>query len=198
MAVQGVSGMAVAATAAGGVLIYSGIRGARLSDTLRSLVSGQQPSGTNVYPVTDVGLLAASTGADAAGTSGAPGAQGGTAGQNQAIARLLAQPYGWASGAEWDALVSLWQSESGWSNTIWNTSASCGGDAYAYGIVQACGHGTRKPVPGHGSVCPYPAGNAGNPPQCGGTSNAGAQIKWGLAYIKGQYGRPTSVPHGGY
>ena len=117
---------------------------------------------------------------------------------NLAKGKFLAARLGWGSGPEWDALVRLWNSESGWSNTVWNTHASCGGDAYAFGIPQGCGHGTRKPIPGHGSVCPFPAGNPGNPPQCGGVNSAVAQIWWGLMYIKTKYKRPTLVPLGGY
>ncbi len=117
---------------------------------------------------------------------------------NQNLGKLLAAKYGWNKDPYWPALVSLWASESSWSNTVWNVSASCGGGAYAYGIPQACGHGVRQAIPGHGSVCPYPAGNMGNPPQCGGTSSAASQINWGLDYIKHNYGDPTRVPHGGY
>lgn len=117
---------------------------------------------------------------------------------NQNLGKLLAARYGWAVDPYWPALVRLWNSESGWSNTVWNVSASCGGDAYAYGIPQACGHGTRQSIAGHGSVCPYPAGNLGNPPACGGTSDPTSQINWGLAYIKANYGDPTRVPLGGY
>jgi hypothetical protein len=198
MAVSGVSGLAVAAAGAGGLLLWSGIKGANLSKTVRSVVSGNQPAGQDPALAITASYDAGSAAPGSAGPGGAAGAAGGTAAQNQAIARLLCGPYGWSSGPEWDALVSLWDSESNWSNTIWNTTASCGGDAYAYGIVQACGHGPRMSIPGHGSVAPYPAGNAGNPPECGGSSNASAQISWGLAYIKQNYGSPSRVPHGGY
>jgi cell wall-associated NlpC family hydrolase len=75
MAVEGVSGMAVAATAAGGVLVWSGIRGHRVSDTLRSLVSGQRPSSVTDQPVLASYTSSAGT-TGTTGTTGAPGATG--------------------------------------------------------------------------------------------------------------------------
>jgi cell wall-associated NlpC family hydrolase len=53
MAVQGVNGMAIAATAAGALFIYSGIKGASVTTALRTLLSGKQPGFTNVNPVTE-------------------------------------------------------------------------------------------------------------------------------------------------
>lgn len=176
------------------------------------LTGGTPPAKTSTTPhiselTSDVSALqpdpqsvgAAGEGGTVAGTP-TPVAQagGGTPASNQALAKLLASSYGWHVDPYWSALVRLWNSESGWRNTVWNTSASCGNGAYAYGIVQACGHGNRKTIPGHGYVCPYPAGNPGNPPECGGTSNPAAQITWGLIYIKQRYGDPTKVPLGGY
>jgi len=202
-----ISGPAVAAAAFGAVFAYAALKGKSVLTVVQGLVQGKAPaSAPPANQITDITAQLAdsagnttSTSTSGTGAGGKAGAAaGGSAAQNQAIARMLAQPYGWSSGAEWDALVSLWNSESGWSNTIWNTSASCGGDAFAFGIPQACGHGVRKAIPGHGSVCPFPAGNAGNPSECGGSNNASAQISWGLAYIKANYGSPVNVPHGGY
>jgi hypothetical protein len=69
--------------------------------------------------------------------------------------------------------VSLWNRESGWSNTAENPSSG------AYGIAQALGHGPTNQ---------YPAGPA-NPP----VSSASAQIAWGLSYIKQTYGSPSAA-----
>jgi len=188
------NGIALGAIATGCVFIYAGIKGYSIPETIKKLIQGQSPAGQ----VQTTGLNATAGGTAATSTSSNTGAQGGSASANQAIAQQLAAAYGWSTGANWSALVSLWNSESGWSNTIWNTSASCGNDAYAYGIPQACGHGVQGNTGGHGSWCPFPSGNQGNPPACGGTSDAGAQISWGLAYIKANYGEPVNVPHGGY
>jgi cell wall-associated NlpC family hydrolase len=77
MAVEGVSGMAVAATAAGGVLVWSGIRGHRVSDTLRSLVSGQQPSTGPADPALAISpTFTPGSGSTSTGASGTPGATG--------------------------------------------------------------------------------------------------------------------------
>src|SRR5208282_4005681 len=92
---------------------------------------------------------------------------------NVALGKLLAAPFGWSTGAQWNALYALWQRESGWSNTAENASSG------AYGIAQALGHGPTNQ---------YPAGPA-NPP----TSSASAQILWGLGYIKSTYGNPVNA-----
>jgi len=47
-----VNGMAVAATGAGVLFAWSGIRGGHVTSNLRSLLSGQQPKAGNAYPVT--------------------------------------------------------------------------------------------------------------------------------------------------
>lgn len=185
-----VDGIALGAAGAGALLAYAGFTGISLLSAIQAIITGKSLSA--VTPTQQI------TGGTVSGAQGgSSGAQGGSASANQAIAKLLAAPYGWSSGPEWDALVRLWNSESNWSNTIWNTSASCGNGAYAYGIVQACGHGERRQT-ARSAIGPYPAGNAGNPPEYGGTSNASAQISWGLAYIKANYGSPSRVPLGGY
>lgn len=200
-----VDGISLGALGIGVVLTWSGIQNKAITATIQDIVSGKKPvPGPKPALTPDTASLTASQQAGLGALGGnptnplAPGNVSGSAFKNQQIAKLLAAPYGWSSGPNWDALVSLWNSESSWSNTIWNTSASCGGDAFAYGVVQACGHGPHMTIPGHGSVCPYPLGNPGNPPQCGGVSSAAGQIAWGLAYIRSQYGQPVNVPHGGY
>lgn len=189
-----IDGPGLAAVAVGIVFVYGGVKGYSPLVAFQNIIKGKNPNEGQ----STAALVNASSSAGSGSGATVTGAQGGNANLNQQIGKQLAAGYGWDKDPYWSALVSLWNSESNWSNTVWNTNASCGGDAFAYGIVQACGHGDHKAIPGHGSVCPYPAGNAGNPPECGGTSNAGAQIKWGLDYIKGRYGDPTKVPHGGY
>jgi cell wall-associated NlpC family hydrolase len=74
MSVQGVSGIAVASTAAGGILIWSGIKGASITDSLRSLITGSPPSGTNVNPIgTPVSSQPAATGTVGLGGNAAGG-----------------------------------------------------------------------------------------------------------------------------
>lgn len=63
--VSGVSGTAVAATAAGGLLLWSGLKGASVSQSLRSVLSGTRPAAANVNPITGTppgALVASATG----------------------------------------------------------------------------------------------------------------------------------------
>jgi hypothetical protein len=181
------------------------------TDPVKNVLRGQSapkpagvPESLHATLTADVQALQPDAGASQAGGTvpGTPPPQpsgmGGDPAQNKNLGKLLASTYGWHVEPYWSALVSLWDSESGWDNKIWNTTASCGNNAYAFGIPQACGHGVAKAIPGHGGVCPYPAGNPGNPPECGGSNDAAAQITWGLIYIQQNYGDPTKVPHGGY
>lgn len=88
---------------------------------------------------------------------------------NMKIGQTMASAYGWSGGSQWDALVQLWNQESGWNNLARNPSSG------AYGIPQA-----------------LPAskmGAAANPP----LSDPGNQIAWGLGYIKSRYGSPLAA-----
>ena len=102
---------------------------------------------------------------------------------NQNIGKMLAASYGWSSGSEWDALVQLWDRESGWDNTVWNGGSHAATHAdplnYAYGIAQALPY-TKYP-------------KAGWPPGYGGTADPTSQISWGLSYIKSTYGTPSAA-----
>lgn len=102
---------------------------------------------------------------------------------NQQIGKMLAASYGWSIGAEWDALVQLWDRESGWDNTVWNGGSHAAtqpaGSSGAYGIAQSLPYSK------------YP--KAGWPPGYGGTADPTSQISWGLAYIKSTYGSPTAA-----
>jgi hypothetical protein len=149
----------------GAILLYSGIRGHGWSDTLRHVISGQPLPKVTDMPITTAAVAYQSGGS---GTPSIPGdlPAGGTAAKNKAIARILAAPYGWSTGAEWDALDWVWTHESSWDNHAHNPSG-------AYGIPQALPSGKM--------------GRLANPP----TSSAAAQIKWGLRYIKDKYGSPT-------
>lgn len=164
-----VPGLPVAFIAVGGVLVWSGIENEPVTAIFRSLASGKTPAKgpAETYATT---TAASTTAATPPSTSGMPS---GSALANQAIARVLAAPYGWSTGQQWADLVSLWNRESGWSNTAENASSG------AYGIAQALGHGPTNQ---------YPAGPA-NPP----TSSAAAQISWGLSYIKSTYGSPSAA-----
>jgi hypothetical protein len=70
MAVSGVNGMGVAAVAGGAVLVWSGLRGAAISASLKSLISGSAPSGTNTSPI---GTPAGAAAGSGSGTSSETG-----------------------------------------------------------------------------------------------------------------------------
>jgi cell wall-associated NlpC family hydrolase len=48
---EGISGTGVAATAIGGLLLWSALKGAKPSEALRSLLTGKEPTGANAYPI---------------------------------------------------------------------------------------------------------------------------------------------------
>jgi len=63
-----ISGIGLAYATAGGVLLWSGIKGETVKQTVAELARGQQPSGTNQQPVdTTAGPAAASSGGAAGG-----------------------------------------------------------------------------------------------------------------------------------
>jgi resuscitation-promoting factor RpfB len=179
-----ISGLSVFYASAGGVLLWSGIKGQSIADTIHAITSGnsaalsQQGSETVGTPQVSVSPPNAASSDVAAGTSlvtGTAGQAGGNAKQNQALAKLLlvgSHP-SWATGQEWQDLVNLWNQESGWSNKAQNPTSG------AYGIPQALPY-TKMP-------------KSAWPPSAGGSANAAAQISWGLAYIAQRYGSPSAA-----
>ena len=85
----------------------------------------------------------------------------------QGIAYAMLTSFGFST-SEWSCLNSLWTQESGWR---WNAQNPSG----AYGIPQA--------LPGSKMA------TAGSDWQ----TNPATQIKWGLGYIKNQYGTPCGA-----
>ncbi len=87
---------------------------------------------------------------------------------NAAIGRALAAERGWAGG-EWDALLELFACEASWNALAGNPFSG------AYGIPQALPGGKMALA---GSDWQY---------------NPRTQIIWGLGYISGRYGTPSSA-----
>lgn len=163
------SGAATAYIGAGGLILYSGIKGSTISDTVRSFLSGTVTV-TDTEALTDsvTAPADASTGNSGSGETGSEdtSAVGTSAASNQALARKLAVQLGhptWVTGQEWDDWVKLWDRESGWSITAANPTSD------ARGIAQD--------INGYGPE--YQAGNAES------------QITWGINYIAGRYGSPS-------
>lgn len=175
-----INGLTVAYTAVGGAVLWSGIAGTSLSTTFRDLLAGTKPSSSaSEEPIAPAAAATAASGTAAAGNTGASSA---SAAANQAIAKILAAPYGWSTGTQWTDLVSLWNRESGWSATADTRKSgldSADAAVFAYGIPQA------RPY----SKMP----KAAWPPDKGGSASATDQITWGLAYIKSAYGSPSAA-----
>lgn len=167
MAASKINGFTVAYAAAGGLVLWSGIAGTSLSATVKGALAGQTPS---ELPQTE-GISTTAPSAGAAPPAG--GASGGstaaataTAAANQATAKILAAPFGWSTGTQWDDLVKLWNQESGWNDKAVNPSSG------ATGIPQL-----------------NPSAHAVPP----GWSSPSVQISWGLAYILATYGSPANA-----
>ena len=100
-----ISGIGLAYATAGGVLVWSGLKGESVARTLREIVRGQQPSGTNEQPVsTSAGPAVAS--ADAAGSGGGTVATSSTIANDAQKYEGHAYRYGGAPGPDgknpWD------------------------------------------------------------------------------------------------
>jgi hypothetical protein len=147
----------------GAIVLWSGIRGHKWSTVLRDIISGQK-----LPTATELAIQSSAGGGAATGASST--ALGGSSIKNKAIGATLATAYGWGPGtSNWTSLVALWTRESGWNNHAQNPTSG------AYGIPQA--------LPAN------KMGTLANPP----VSSAGAQITWGLKYIKGRYGNPNNA-----
>jgi hypothetical protein len=156
-----IRGAPVAYVVVGGVLVYSGIKGSSISDTVKSVLAGN-------LSVSDTEGLTPDTDSstDTGAGTGDTGAANAGAAANQALAKQLATQMGyssWTTGQAWTDWVSLWNQESGWNIDAANP------DSDARGIAQN--------INGYGPN--YEQGNA--------TS----QITWGINYIASRYGSPV-------
>lgn len=188
-----VNGPALAALGMGVVLAWSAVQNKSILSTVQDIVSGKKPTPGPTSNNTPAGTPESGGAASQINVT-TPGS--GTDAANEALAHLMAGGYGWATGANWQALKYGWGTlESGFNANAMNASG-------AYGIAQALGHGTAQTQgtksnsygPDNGvSVATAKAANSGS---------ATAQIAWGLAYIKATYGSPSQVPgwlgQGGY
>jgi hypothetical protein len=108
-----------------------------------------------------------STGGGVSGGAPVPQEPAPSAGTVKAIAYNLLSSYGFAT-SQFSCLDDLWTQESGWNVYAENASG-------AYGIPQA--------LPGSKMASAGPDWE----------SNATTQIKWGLGYIKTEYGTPCGA-----
>lgn len=205
-----ISGVAVFYATAGGVLLWSGIKGQTIGQTIHAITSGspqalaapgletigtptlQQSAGT-----AGSAYVNPSGGTVTPGSAGASGLSKGGSAANKALGAVLAAAYGWGPGtADWTALDYGWGTlESGWDNTALNPSG-------AFGIAQAYTHGTSSTAgttvirgSTHNEYGPINGMTLSNSTYVGANNgNAYDQIVWGLAYIKLTYGHPSAIP----
>lgn len=174
----GISGVGVAAVFAGGILVWSGVKGVSVSGLTRDLIAGKSPSNLQQTSKVSIGGLITGVipGIHLTGTPVTPtnAGVGGNEAQNKALGQRMAAAIGW-TGDQWTALNNIVMAESSWSSTVTNPGSG------AAGIAQK--------ISGFGPG--YQSGNAGQ------------QIAWLIAYIKGRYGNPVNawnfhLAHGWY
>ena len=114
-----------------------------------------------------IGAMAPAPAAPSQGSSPAPPASVQPSGTYQDYAAGLLGSYGW-DGGQMGCLVPLWNQESGWNPLAANASG-------AYGIPQAL-PGSKMASAGSDWL-----------------TNGDTQIRWGLGYIKSDYGTPCNA-----
>jgi hypothetical protein len=171
---SGIQGKTLAIAFAGGILLWSGLKGKKVTFALRDLIAGKNPANAPGNPIT--GLTATGPG-NVTGFASNPGPSGAALGaeeaKNQAIGRTMVTAAGW--GDQWESFNNIVMAESGWNNRITNGGQPYNPETVAYGIPQA-----------------LPAskmGLAANPP----VSSATAQIAWMIGYIASRYGNPNAA-----
>ena len=184
-----ISGLAVFYATAGGVLLWSGLKGQTIADTVNAITSanpaalsqrGNETVGTPSVgigeppPTSTTQVLPANGSGFTYPDQPANLPKGGTPAANKVLGLALASAYGWSGSGEWPYLESGWEEESGWNQY----AAYDQSDPYnhAYGIPQA-NPGTKM-------------ASAGSDWK----TNPATQIRWGLGYIKATYGSPSRVP----
>jgi len=154
----------------GALLLWSGLSGKKWTSVFKNVVAGKSPkTATGINPIFDPYPASTTSGVTSTNpVTGNTGPVSSTAAHNMAIGKVQASKYGWGSGAQWNALVALWNGESGWNNNAQNPTST------AYGIAQFldttwAGYGIAK------------------------TSDPTLQIEAGLLYIKARYGNPVKA-----
>ena len=181
-----ISGIGLAYATAGGVLLWSGIKGETVAQTVGELARGKQPSGTNTQAVTVPSAPSSDTSPGGGGGSFAAPIGSGSASGGMAALQQAAKPYGWDKGAQWTKLVYVEMREAGFNPRARNPSSG------ALGLAQALGHGNGNT-----------AGTLGN--EYGGYGLTDAQAKlansgnaywqavWMVNYISVTYGTPAGA-----
>ena len=142
---------------------YGAVTGRSPLLLIRGVIKGQKPSAVPAqYTISQSPATVSSGSVTPVGGNPESATQEAS---NQALGRLLAVRYGWATGQEWTALNNIVMDESGWNADAVNPSSG------AAGIAQN--------IQGWGPD--YEEGNASQ------------QISWMLAYIQQRYGDPVKA-----
>lgn len=178
-----VSTPAVALMGGGAIFLWSAFHGASLTGSLRDLLQGKQPPGSDVNPAGLPGIQAVSDSGGTGTTAISTSQTAGSATDGHAALAQAARLYSWDTGSEWQALTYVEMREAGFNPQAKNPSSG------ALGLAQALGHG------GQGT-----AGTLGN--EYGGfgltaaqaraanSGNAYWQAVWMVNYIHSTYGDP--------
>ena len=162
-----VNGAGLAAMVAGSVLLYSGVTGRGILQSIQAVITGKAPStAAQQYGIQGQAAAVANSTSSISG----PSSGGGSASANQQLAKEIAIASGhsdWTTGTQWTDWVMLWDRESGWRADAKNPSSG------AYGIPQ--------------SLPASKMASAGSDY----LTNPATQIKWGVGYIAGRYGSPS-------
>lgn len=181
-----ISGIGLGYAVAGGVLVWSGIKGESVAQTVSELARGKQPSGTDTQAVTIPSAPSSASSAGGGGGSFATPIGSGSASAGMSALQQAAKPYGWNTGAQWTKLVYVEMREAGFNSHARNASSG------ALGLAQALGHGNGNT-----------AGTLGN--EYGGYGLTDAQAKlansgnaywqavWMVNYISATYGTPAAA-----
>lgn len=115
-----------------------------------------------------------------------PASSGGTPTGNRAVGKQMAAKYGWGSGAQWNALDFIWQHESGWSTSSYDSAQGRAMDPQDPTGTARLTWGIPQANPGH-KMAKFGKDWVTNP---------ATQIAWGLDYIKhgGNNGRIGPTP----
>ena len=172
-------------TGLGALLLYSGLKGKKFSDALRSVLAGSSPStATQANPISSQpGVNPNIDPSVVAQIQGNPPNAAKIA-SYKAYAVSLLPAYGWPT--QFGALNNIVIAESGWNDHAFNPSG-------AFGIAQALGHGTANTRASTGMNA---YGNYGTPDWICKRANSGngyAQLVWMLNYIKQAYGSPNAA-----
>jgi hypothetical protein len=207
MAGAGISGLAVFYATAGGILLWSGIKGQTIKETISAVtssnVSALSQAGSETVGTPSIGIepgASASSGGSGSTSSGGGGggstpasasslatnngALGTSAAANKTLAEAIAATYGW-TGAHFTALDEVIMRESGYSTTAQNASG-------ALGIAQALGHGGSNTGGSLGNE--YGGyGLTAAQAQSANSGSASWQLVWMMNYIKATYGSPEGA-----